>query len=216
MATLQINPWRGIWVRTRETIRAIVQFNPRYMLPLLYFIYGLPMFFQMAQNFSLGDRYSLTGIIVVALLLSIVLGLVMINIGAGLLYWTGKWIGGIGSFQNIRAAVAWSNVPNAVNILLWFINIAAFGSRIFKQEFIETPFAGHELGLIFFTAVVQVVLAVWSFIIVLRALSEVQGFSMWRAFFNLIIPGLVIFAAIFILGFLVSMMAGTPGPNQLK
>ncbi len=212
---LQINPWTGIWVRTRETIRAIIQFNPNYMYPLLCFIYGLPTFFQMIQNFSLGDRFGLPGIIVVAAILATAVGFIVINIAAALLYWTGKWIGGTGTYQQIRAAEAWSNVPSIVNIAIWFINMAVFGDRIFKNAFVETPFAGHELGLIFFTAVVQVVIAVWTFIILLKALSEVQGFSLWKSFFNMVLPSIVIFIALLILAWLFSGV-GTSTPHQMK
>jgi hypothetical protein len=149
---LSINPWTGMWVRPRETIRAIIQTNPGYMYPLLCFIYGFPMALQMAQNFSLGDRFHVAGIVIVALILAIVLGAVMINIAAALFSWTGKWIGGIGTFQQIRAAVAWSNVPSVVNIAIWMANIAVFGTRIFRNDFVETPFVGNELSFIFVTA----------------------------------------------------------------
>ena len=42
----------------------------------------------------------------------------MISITAALFKWTGKWIGGEGTYQQIRSAVAWSNMPSAVNIVI--------------------------------------------------------------------------------------------------
>lgn len=205
---LSINPWIGMWVRPRETIRAIIQFNPGYLYPLLCLIYGFPMALQIAQNFSLGDRFHVAAIVVVALILAIVVGAVMINIATALFFWTGKWIGGIGTYQQIRAAVAWSNIPSVVNILIWFVNIAAFGSRIFRSDFIDTPFVGNELGLIFMTSLVQLIVAVWAFIMILKALGEVQGFSAWKALLNIIIPLLVIFVGVSILAWLFSMGSG--------
>jgi hypothetical protein len=207
---LSVNPWTGMWVRPRETIRAIIQTNPSYMYPLLCFIYGFPMALQLAQNFSLGDRFHAAGIIAAALILAIILGAVMINIATALFSWTGKWIGGTGTYQQIRAAVAWSNMPSVVNIIFWLINIAAFGTRIFRNDFVETPFVGNELSLIFLTAFVQLVIAIWAFIITLKALSEVQGFSAWKALLNILIPMVVIFVGVSILAWLVSLMTGTP------
>ncbi len=207
---LPINPWTGMWVRPRETIRAIIQFNPSYMYPLLCFIYGFPMVLQLAQNFSMGDRFHVAGIIIAALILAIVVGAVMINIASALFLWTGKWIGGTGTFQQIRAAVAWSNMPSVVNIVLWLINIAAFGVRIFRVDFVETTFVGHEMALIFLTSLVQVIVAVWAFVITLKALGEVQGFSAWKALLNILIPLFVIFIGVSILAWLFSMGAGTP------
>lgn len=207
---LSVNPWIGMWVRPRETIRAIIQFNPGYFYPFLCLIYGFPMLLQIAQNFSMGDRYPLAGIVIVALLLAGIVGALMINISTALFYWTGKWIGGTGSYQTIRSAVAWANVPNLVNILIWIVNIGVFGGRIFQHNFVETPFAGSELGVIFLTSVVQIIVAVWSFIIILKTLGEVQGFSAWKALLNVIIPFLVIFVGVSILAWLFTMITGTP------
>lgn len=210
MGKLSINPWTGMWIRPRETIRAIIQTNPGYLYPLLCFIYGFPMMLQLAQNFSLGDRYSAPAILAGALILAIVLGAVMINIGAALISWTGKWIGGTGSFQQIRAAVAWSNMPSVVYIATWLMSVAVFGGRIFKKEFAEMTFVGHELSIIFLTAVIQLVVAVWTLIILLKAVGEVQGFSAWKALLNVLIPVVVVFGGVSILAWLVSLMAGSP------
>jgi hypothetical protein len=207
---LSINPWTGMWVRPRETIRAIIETNPGYMYPLLCFIYGFPLALQLAQNFSLGNTYSTTAIVITSAILAIILGAVMISIAAALFTWTGKWIGGTGTYQQVRAAVAWSNMPNVVNIGLWMINIATFGVRLFRTNFIETQFVGNELTIIFMTVFVQLIIAVWAFIIALKALGEVQGFSAWKALLNIVIPVGIIFVGIVILGSLLNLMTGAP------
>ncbi|HEY5235234.1 MAG TPA: Yip1 family protein [Rhabdochlamydiaceae bacterium] len=207
---LSINPWTQMWVRPRETIRAIIQTNPGYMYPLLCFIYGFPMALQLAQNFSLGNRFHVAGIVVGAAILAIIVGAVMINIATALFTWTGKWIGGVGTYQQVRAAVAWSNMPSVVNIAIWVINLAVFGVRIFRSDFVETQFVGNELSIIFMTALVQLVVAVWAFVITLKALGEVQGFSAWKALLNILIPIFVIFIGVSILAWLFTLMTGTP------
>jgi hypothetical protein len=180
------------------------------MYPLLCFIYGLPMALQLAQNFSLGNRFHVAGIIGGSLILAMILGVIMINIATALFSWTGKWIGGVGTYQQIRAAVAWSNMPSIVNIAIWMINIAVFGVRIFRSDFVESTFAGNELSIIFMTAVVQLVVAVWAFIITLKALGEVQGFSAWKALLNIVIPIVVIFIGVSILAWFFTLLTGTP------
>ncbi|HEX2579305.1 MAG TPA: YIP1 family protein [Rhabdochlamydiaceae bacterium] len=205
-----INPWTGMWVRPRETIRAIIQTNPAYKFLLLCFIYGFPMALQLAQNFSLGSGYGMGAIVGGAAIIAIILGAIMINIAAALFSWTGKWIGGVGTYQQIRAAVAWSNMPSIVYIGIWAINLATFGIRVFRSDFVESTFVGNELSIIFFTAVVQVVVAVWAFIITLKALGEVQGFSAWKALLNILIPLFVIFIGVSILAWLFTFVTGTP------
>lgn len=205
---LSVNPWLGMWVRPRQTIRALIEYNPSYLFPLLCMIYGFPLLLQMAQNFSLGDRFSMGGILIGALVGAIFVGMIGINIASALFYWTGKWIGGQGSFQTIKAAVAWSNVPNLVNIALWVINMATFGKRIFMRAFVESPFVGGELAVVFFVSVAQVIIGIWGFIIALKALGEVQGFSAWKALLNMLIPFFIIVIGLTLLAFLISLVAG--------
>ena len=209
-SNLSINPWTQIWVKPRETIRAIIETNPGYKYPLLCFIYGFPMAMQLAQNASLGSRFPVAGIFIVGLFLAIVLGAIMINISAALFTWTGKWIGGVGTYQQVRAAVAWSNVPNVVNIGIWLIYIAAFGKKIFIGDFLETQFAGGQLTLIVFMGIIQLVVGIWAFIIMLKTLGEVQGFSAWKALLNILIPMFIIFIGVSILAWLFTLGTGTP------
>lgn len=185
---LSVNPWWEIWTRPRETIRAIVKFNPKYLFFLLSGIYGFPLMLQFAQNLSLGEQVSALTVFVIALVLSVFIGMLGITIISGLLYWTGQWIGGNAPYSNVRAAVTWSNVPNVVNVVIWLLMMGVFGSRLFTRGFAEATFVGHELTIVFFAFLIQVVIAVWGFIIALKALGEVQGFSAWKALLNVLIP----------------------------
>lgn len=185
---LPVNPWLTMWTRPRETIRAIVKFNPKYLFVLLSGIYGFPVLLQFAQNLSLGQTFSPWAIVIGALVLSVFIGMLGFTVASGLLYWTGQWIGGKASFHAVRAAVAWANVPNVINSLLWVIMIVKFGSQLFTRNFAETTFVGSELAIVFFTFLLQVVISVWGFVIGLKALGEVQGFSAWKALLNVLIP----------------------------
>src|SRR3989344_4961939 len=153
------HPWISMWVRPRETIRAIVKKNPRQSFYLLSAIYGFPLLLQMAQNFSLGEVLSFLPILLGALILSLFIGMLVITVISGLLSWTGGWIGGKASFLQVRAAVAWANVPNTVNILMWLLMVATFGNQVFTHSFAETPFIGYQLIVVFFSFLVQVMVA---------------------------------------------------------
>jgi hypothetical protein len=190
---LSVNPWLGMWVRPHETIRAIIQYNTSYLLPLLYWIYGFPIALQLAQNMSMGDQASLLTILLSAVVGAIIIGALGINLGACLFYWTGRWIGGAGTFKEVRAAVAWSSVPSLVNLLIWCTQLAVFGKRIFTLMFLETSFVGAQLGLVFLISVIQIVATVWGVVMLLKALGEAQQFSAWKALLNVFLPLVVIF-----------------------
>lgn len=207
---LQTNPWTKIWVKPRETIKQIVSFDPKYAFLFLAGVYGFNMLLHMAQNISLGKDFSLIGILGGSVILSVFLGMLMISITSGLLLWTGKWIGGKGTYYPIRAAVAWSNVPIIVNVILWLVLIAYFKKEVFVDTFSETAFLGGEMILTASIFLIQTVLSIWSFVIMVNALAQVQGFSAWKALLNVLIPFFMVGIATWLISYLVWMMRGTP------
>src|SRR5690349_1209616 len=169
------NPWFSIWIQPRETIREIIETNPKYRLFVLCALYGFPMAMSFAQSFSLGSQFPSWSLVIVGLIICTFLGFIGISISTWLLYVTGKWIKGSGTFQTIRAAVAWSNVPNAVTSITWLILLVVFGGRIFYREFSEMTFVGYEAGVVFFIFLVQSIVSIWGFILLLKTLGEAQG-----------------------------------------
>lgn len=185
---LGVNPWTHIWIKPRETVRAIVDFNPKHRFWILSFLYGLPMLLHMAQNLSLGGGFTTVGIVIVALVLAVFAGWLGLTIASGLIYWTGKWIGGQASYFPVRAAVSWSNVPNIIAVIVWLVLIFNFRDQIFLAEFDEMNFAGSQMTLLTGALIVQTAIAIWSFILLVKGIGEVQGFSAWKGVLNVLIP----------------------------
>ena len=120
------NPWLSIWTKPRETIRAIVEKNPNYRILPLAIIYSLPSLFLAAQKLSLGTTMNGWIIVVLCLALSIPIGWLGFCVNSFFLLLTGKLLKGQGSFRTIRAAFAWSSVPNVVLFGLfcyWFLEV---------------------------------------------------------------------------------------------
>lgn len=194
------NPWLSIWTEPRKTVRSIVNTDPKFGFVILSGIYGFPMALNLAQNFSLGASIPVWAILIGALIICIILGMIGITISTWLLHFTGRWIGGRGSFQTVRTAVAWSNVPNVVTILMSLILVAMFGRAMFNAAFSATHFMGTQAGIIFIVFLLQAVASIWGFIILLVGLSEVQGFSVWKALLNVLIPFVIVVAIVWLLG----------------
>jgi len=208
--TLGVNPWLNIWVKPRDTIRQIVSFNPRHRFVILSFLYGLPMLLHLAQNLSLGEKYTTVGIVIAAIVLASFVGMLAITIASGLLLWTGKWIGGKGKYYPVRAAVSWSNVPNIFSIIIWAILLIIFREKIFFEGFDELNFAGRELGIVSGAMFVQAALSIWSFIILIKGLGQVHGFSAWKGILNVLIPFFMIGILIWVLTWLFWIGNGMP------
>ncbi len=210
---LPINPWLKIWVSPRETIRGIITFNPKHLFRFLAGVYGFIMLLQLAQDFSLGMQVSMPWIIGGSLLLSVGLGSLVFNIFGGLLYWTGKWIGGKGSFAHIKAAIAWAYAPSIVNAVIWLVLIGTFGSQVFMAAFADTVFVGYQLSIVFFGFLVQIIASVWGFFIGLQTLGEVQGFSAWKALLNVIMPFFMLMMTFWFVSWIVYRLMTVPVLN---
>lgn len=198
------NPWLKIWTEPRKTIRSIVGTDPKFGFILLCIIYGLPLALNLAQNMDLSTALPMWAIIIAALVVCPFLGMIGISISSWLIQVTGRWIGGKANFLSVRAVVAWSNAPNIVSILVWCVLIGMFGMQIFNKSFSEGHFVGVQAGTLFLVMLVETIVSIWGFVILLVGLSEVQGFSVWRAFANVIIPFVAVVAILWILGAVLS------------
>ena len=119
-------------------------------------------------------------------------GIVALYLFAALVRWTGAWIGGRASTLDIRAAIAWSSVPLIWAMLLWIPEIAIFGRELFTTA---TPRMDANPSLAFLLmgfGIVEVGMAVWGFVVYLKCLGQVQGFSAWKAWGNVMLALLVI------------------------
>ncbi len=193
------NPWLDMWTSPRATIQHIIEINPTYMVLVLASLSGIGKVLDRAVSRSLGDEVSLTVILIVALVGGSIAGIIGLYIFSALLRWTGKWLGGTGSSVNLRAAIAWSYAPAAWALLLWLPTLLIIGEDIFKEDL--QVIQGNFLAIfwMFVFIVIEIVAAVWAFILLLKCISQVQQFSVWKALGNIILSVLVIALPIIIL-----------------
>ncbi len=147
-------------------------------------------------------------ILLLTALLAVPLGWISISIFSALLTWTGGWIGGKARFFEARAAVAWSNVPSVGVIACWVGMILLFGRESFSNHAAQTQ-ALHGTGAVIWIALflLQTLFSVWTFILLLKTLGEVNGFSAWKALLNVCIPLVMLFAAAWVLFFVSAMLS---------
>ena len=171
------SPWRSIWLRPRDTIAGVVRHNPRHHVLLLAMAAGIADLLH-----RLSGRLPMTLLLAVGL--GALAGALLLYLKAWLLRRTGHWLGGRASAEHLRAAIAWSSLPNVVTLVLWVPALAVFGSELFATEMpclLESPrllvvFAG--------LAALHAIMGIWSFVLYLHCVGEVQGFSVWKALLN--------------------------------
>jgi hypothetical protein len=202
--TETLNPWISIWTKPRATIRQILDSKSQAYINILAMAGGIATALDKASEKNYGDTNGVFSILIMAIFGGAIGGLITLYIGSALIYWTGKWIGGQGEYDEIKVAAAWANVPLIWGLLLWIPTIALYGSAYFSSDLADL---GYSMGLSIFAiilSIIAVILGVWSFIIQLKCLGEAQRFSAWKALGNIILSVLVIIVPILLLVVLLS------------
>jgi hypothetical protein len=187
------NHFLSIWTRPRETIRAIVAEDPRRHVLVLAMLSGIAQALDRASLRHVGDRVEWPVLAAVAVVGGSLFGILSIYLVAVLLRLTGSWLGGRADHAALRAAMAWASIPVIATLLLWPIQIGLFGMenfssitpRIDASPMINVAFAGISL-----------ILGVWSFVLALKTIGEVHGFSAWRALGSVLIASVIAVAVV--------------------
>ena len=195
-----ITPFLTIWTEPRATIRRIVETNPTRNVIALAAI-G-PAVGALANQWSkaLDENANLSVLwpieVVFAVAFAAVLGVVSLFISGAILRWSGGLLGGVASRVEVRAALAWTQVPAiAAEIILLL--------AVLQGIAIPHPTAATMLQIdpaFYKVGIVEGVLAIWGSIVGVYCLAEVHRFSAWRAFCSTLIPALI---AMVTIGFIV-------------
>jgi len=165
-----------MWTKPRQTMRAIVNTNPKRSVVWLATIFILQNLLFIANYYSLGINYHYAMVLIILIVLSPLIGMVWLYLFGWILHFTGRWLGGKAPLHYIRSALAWSKLPALINLAMWFILLVFSANYVFIQ-FSEGPS-------LFFTNLISIIAGVWSLVLLIQNIREVQGFSVGRAIGN--------------------------------
>lgn len=176
-----LTPFKTIWFAPRATIRVIVSEDAElYGARLIAISAILEAIFRLA-NRGMGDDLSPLLLLGISFTVAPITGIIGWNLISRLYAKVGSWLGGSAEDYAVRAAMAWSTVPLLPNAFVLIIEIGVLGQEFFHST---SPTLASNTGLWFLFLgldVISIILAIWSYIIFFKALSEIFGFSTWRA-----------------------------------
>ena len=198
-----------IWTAPRATIRRIVDTDPTRNVIALAAI-G-PAISALAGQWSkaLGNNANLSVLwpiwVAVSVAIQAALGVLSLFIVGAVLKWSGSLLGGVASRVEVRAAIAWSQVPGIAAEIVLLIAVL-LGVPIPRSA---APGTLPQIDPAFYKVmVVEGVLGFWGFIVWLKCIGEVHRFSAWRALAAILIPPLIALVAIGFVVFVVSRLTG--------
>lgn len=187
-----LNPWLTMWYKPRQTMRFILENYPRRLIHTL----AIAGAFTHIAGSSSFYWYSWWSTVLIWIVLSIITGLVTLYVLGGLIKWTGNWLKGSATMQEILSAIAWSQVP----VLYFFVIDIAILALV----------GWSGLNLVYTTF--RFLFAVWGFVIFLACLEEVQRYNFFKALINYILAIVILFVFLvlvnLIIGFFVRPDAG--------
>lgn len=199
------NPWWGIWFKPRETIRWIVDTDPRLHFWVLVVSYGIIRAFDQAVAWGLvlPPEAAPNAILFMILVVGPIAGWVMVYIFAFFLQMTGSWFRGQATLAEIRAVFLWSTVPYVVAMALVIIPLfGVLGFEVFNdllsqlkiylggQNISEAAWNSAFLFFIISMSFLGLALRLRTFLV---GYAEVQKFSMGRAVASSVIGFLILY-----------------------
>jgi hypothetical protein len=181
------NPWVSIWTSPRATVSKLAHDTPNRGLWWLAAIYGFSGLLNFFQSIFLGNKIGIFPIFFLALILSPIWGYVSFSVWSFAVSLTGKWLKGAATFKVVRMAYAWSCVPFIINVVLWLILATVFGQALFTNFHEGYPFTRGQVAFLFMILILRIAVGIWSLVIYLNALAEVQKFSVLRAIGNMLL-----------------------------
>jgi len=186
------SPWLTIWTSPRETMARVVHDNHTKYLWIFATIYGFCALLNLFQSIALGTKLSAIAIVLLSIVFAPLWGWVSLSLWSLFVYWVGKLFKAKGKYTNIRLAYAWACVPLAFNIPLWLLMIFVFGNEVFLNFPDAELLTSAQVSFLFAILVTKVALAVWSLIIYIHTLAQVQNFSVLKSIGNIAVAGLIL------------------------
>ena len=148
---------------------------------------------------NMGDTFSLWGVITFCIIIGALFGWITYYLYSALISWTGKWLNGKGNTDSILRVLSFALIPSIVSILLLIPQIIIYGNEMFKSDG-DIISGGIVSNIIVYSSMfLEFGLGIWTFVLCVIGISEVQKLSIGKSILNLILPVIVIMLPILII-----------------
>lgn len=191
-----------IWSSPREVFKYLTENQYDKYLYVLLILAGISSAFERASTKNMGDSMPIAGILLICIVFGGLFGWIAYYLYAALLSWTGEWLNGKGNTNSILRVISYAMIPSIVSILLLIPQITIFGNEVFQSSFDIFSYGLLSIIIYFIIAILELTLGIWTIVILVIGISEVQKISIGKSIFNLILPALIIVVPIAIIALL--------------
>ncbi|MXV51516.1 hypothetical protein GS399_11090 [Pedobacter sp. HMF7647] len=157
---------------------------------------------------GIGNSYTLPVKLIFIICTGILIGLIIPNILAATISFTGKWFGGAATPKQVLLVISFALIPVACFLGINIVRLLIFGGALFGSNF-NAFNSGSVAGYFFLiTHYIQAFLIVPYAILLFVGLSEAQGFPFWKSILNVLVACLLIVVPMMLMVVLVMVVAG--------
>lgn len=188
-----------IWMNPRPVFKYLTHIRHEKYITKLLILAGIANAIEKATLRNSGDKSSLITVLLGAIVGGALFGWLSYFLYSSLVRWTGKWLKGNASTDDILRVLAFATIPNIVGILFTIVEISFFGNSVFKSQIGLLQNDTLHIALGYSLGFIGLVLGIWSLVLSVIGISEVQQFSIAKSIVNLMLPILVIFIPLMLL-----------------
>ncbi|WP_084243470.1 Yip1 family protein [Planomicrobium okeanokoites] len=181
-----INPFTDIWLRTRETVRFVIERKSAQYIILLIVLTGFASgliglmnnrsaemspwaaFFQVLIGGPIGSAFGYF-------------------IGAAILTLVGRLFKGKATYQEMFKALPTAQIPQ-----IWLLPLLIIWALTSPETFFADRMEVEGNPITVIMSIVMAAVSIWTFVIVCKAVGEAHQVSSWKGFFIVVIPGVII------------------------
>jgi len=188
-----------IWTSPRKVFRYLNERNYDKYVTILLVLSGISSAFTQAASKNMGDKMSISVIIGICIFSGGLFGWLFYYIYAALTSWTGKCLKGEGNTKSILRTISHAMIPSVIALGLLIPQISIYGNEVFKSdgEIISAGLISNIL--VYLSMFLEFVLAIWTIVLLVIGISEVQKFSIGKSMLNMLMVGLVVVIPIFLI-----------------
>ncbi|MFC4713682.1 Yip1 family protein [Planococcus dechangensis] len=181
-----VNPFTDIWLRTRETVRFVIERKSAKFIILLIVLTGFASGLIGFMNTRSANMEPWAAVLQ-ALITGPIGSAFGYFIGAAVLTLVGRLFQGTATYQEMFKALVTAQIPQ-----IWLLPLLIIWAFAAPETFFadRTDVEGNLIVVIM--SIVMAVVSVWTFIIVCKAVGEAHRVSSWKGFFIVVIPGILI------------------------
>ena len=181
-----------IWMSPRQVFKFINENGYTKFTTILLILGGITSALNSASSRYMGDIMPLWSVLIVCLIGGGIFGWLYFYIYAVLLSWTGKWMKGVGTTKSLFRMISYALIPSLLVLFTFILRIVLIGNEEFQRN-VDVFDSGFLITALFsFSLFVEIVTGIWTLVVLVIGISEVQKLSIGKSIVNLILPGVLL------------------------